>query len=155
MENAFSAGAYGISPWGSVQPPVPPGKVYDFGITTSGWARITLQATAGTEVDIRYSEQLNSDGTVASEGANAQTDTYIAKGGGPETDEPKYGWKGYRYIQVWTPSVRRSADRLYRRHRGAHRPGRRRELHQFEQPVEHDARGDGQHDPEQSVLLRQ
>ncbi len=103
-ENAFSTGAYGISPWGSVQPPVPPGKVYDFGITTSGWARITLQATAGTEVDIRYSEQLNSDGTVASEGANAQTDTYIAKGGGPETYEPKYGWKGYRYIQVWTPS---------------------------------------------------
>jgi Bacterial alpha-L-rhamnosidase 6 hairpin glycosidase domain/Alpha-L-rhamnosidase N-terminal domain/Bacterial alpha-L-rhamnosidase concanavalin-like domain/Bacterial alpha-L-rhamnosidase C-terminal domain len=97
--------AYGSGPWGSgIQAPVPAGKVYDFGITTSGWARIRLQATAGTEVDIRYSEQLNSDGTVASEGANAQTDTYIAKGGDPETYEPKYGWKGYRYIQVWTPS---------------------------------------------------
>lgn len=96
---------YGSGPWGNgVQAPVPAGKVYDFGITTSGWARITMQGTAGTEVDIRYSEKLNSDGTVEGEGANAQTDTYILKGGGPETYEPKYGWKGYRYIQVWTPS---------------------------------------------------
>ena len=61
-----------------------------------------MEGTAGTEVDIRYSEKLNSDGTVNNEGANAQTDTYIVKGGGPETYEPKYGWKGYRYIQVWT-----------------------------------------------------
>jgi hypothetical protein len=96
---------YGSGPWGSgIQAPLPAGKVYDFGITTSGWARITMEATAGTEVDIRYSEKLNSDGTVDNEGANAQTDTYILKGGGPETYEPKYGWKGYRYIQVWTPS---------------------------------------------------
>jgi hypothetical protein len=96
---------YGSGPWGSgIQTPLAAGKVYDFGITTSGWARITMQGSAGTEVDIRYSEKLNSDGTVDSEGGNAQTDTYILKGGGPETYEPKYGWKGYRYIQVWVPS---------------------------------------------------
>ncbi len=101
-------GAYGISPWGTgIQDPAGPSKVYDFGITTSGWTRITMQGTAGTEVQIKYSEQLNSDGTVQNEGngSTGQTDTYILKGGGPETYEPKYGWKGYRYVEVTTSSA--------------------------------------------------
>ena len=62
-------GAYGIGPWDtSIQTPARPSKVYDFGITTSGWAKITMQGTAGTQVDIRYSEKLNSDGTVRERG---------------------------------------------------------------------------------------
>jgi len=73
-------------------------KVYDFGITTSGWARITLRGQAGTTVSIRYAERLNADGTAEDE--NGQTDTYILKGGAPETYEPSWGWKGYRYVQV-------------------------------------------------------
>ena len=66
-----------------------------------------MQGTAGTEVDIEYSEQLNADGTVQSEGNGSagQTDTYILKGGGPETYEPKYGWKGYRYVEVTTSAA--------------------------------------------------
>jgi alpha-L-rhamnosidase len=98
-------GGYGISPWGTnIQNPAGPSKVYDFGITTSGWTRITMQGTAGTEVQIEYSEKLNPDGTVQSEGNGSvgQTDNYILKGGGPETYEPKYGWKGYRYVEVTT-----------------------------------------------------
>ncbi|MDX6395353.1 MAG: alpha-L-rhamnosidase, partial [Streptosporangiaceae bacterium] len=101
-------GAYGIAPWNTgIQNPAGPSTVYDFGITTSGWARITLQGTAGTEVQIEYSEQLNPDGTVQSEGNGSagQTDTYILKGGGPETYEPKYGWKGYRYVEATTSSA--------------------------------------------------
>src|SRR6185437_1913162 len=96
-------GAYGVSPWGTgVQDPAGPSKVYDFGITTSGWTRVTMQGTAGTQVHVEYSEQLNPDGTVQSEGNGSagQTDTYILKGGGPETYEPKYSWKGYRYVEV-------------------------------------------------------
>ena len=100
---AIVQGAYGISPWGTgIQTPPGPSKVYDFGITTSGWTRITMQGAAGTQVQIRYSEKLNPDGTVESEGGGGQTDTYILKGGGPDTYEPKYGWKGYRYVQVST-----------------------------------------------------
>jgi alpha-L-rhamnosidase len=98
-------GGYGISPWGTgIQDPAGPSKVYDFGITTSGWTRITMQGTASSEVQIKYSERLNPDGTVQSEGNGSagQTDTYILKGGGPETYEPKYGWKGYRYVEVTT-----------------------------------------------------
>jgi alpha-L-rhamnosidase len=84
----------------AVTQPQPGVKVYDFGITTSGWARIMMQGTAGTSVRISYSEKLNSDGTAASEAG--QTDTYIMKGGGAETYEPSWGWKGYRYVQVST-----------------------------------------------------
>ena len=94
-------GPYGMAPWGTgIQNPSGPSKVYDFGITTSGWARITMRGTAGTQIQVTYSEQLNPDGTVQREGGNNQTDTYILKGNGPETYEPKYGWKGYRYVQV-------------------------------------------------------
>nr|WP_166682615.1 family 78 glycoside hydrolase catalytic domain [Streptomyces sp. 846.5] len=75
-------------------------KVYDFGITTSGWARIAMLGPAGTSVSIRYAEKLNADGTAEDEAG--QTDTYIMKGGGPETYEPSWGWKGYRYVQVST-----------------------------------------------------
>jgi len=102
---ATVTGPYGIPPWGTgIQNPAPPAKVYDFGITTSGWARITMEGTAGQQVDIAYSEKLNPDGTIQGEGENNQTDTYIFKGTGPETYQPKYGWKGYRYVQVWAPS---------------------------------------------------
>jgi alpha-L-rhamnosidase len=100
---AIVQAAYGGGPWGAnVQNPPGPGKVYDFGLITSGWAQVTMQGAAGTQVQIQYSEQLNPDGTVQNEGGGNQTDTYILKGGDPETYEPKYGWKGYRYIQVST-----------------------------------------------------
>jgi len=94
---------YGSGPWGTnIQTPPGPSTVYDFGLITSGWARITLEGAAGTQVQIQYSEQLNPDGTAQNEGGGNQTDTYILKGGGPETYEPKYGWKGYQYVQVST-----------------------------------------------------
>jgi hypothetical protein len=90
----------------TVTHPLPDTNVYDFGITTSGWTRISMQGPAGTTVDIIYSEKLNSDGTVQSEGNGSygQVDTYTLRGGAPETYEPKYGWKGYRYVEVTTDS---------------------------------------------------
>jgi alpha-L-rhamnosidase len=89
-----------------VTEPLPDTTVYDFGITTSGWTRITMQGAPGTAVAIVYSEKLNSDGTVQSEGNGqaGQVDSYTLKGGGPQTYEPKYGWKGYRYVEVTTNS---------------------------------------------------
>jgi alpha-L-rhamnosidase len=88
----------------SVTGPRPDAKVYDFRITTSGWARITMQGRAGATVYIEYSERLNADGTVQIEGSGStgQTDAYTFKGRGPETYAPKFGWKGYRYIEVTT-----------------------------------------------------
>lgn len=84
----------------AVTQPKPGVKVYDFGITTSGWSRITMLGSSGTSVSIRYSEKINPDGTLPDEAG--QTDTYIMKGGTAETYQPSWGWKGYRYVQVST-----------------------------------------------------
>jgi alpha-L-rhamnosidase len=96
---------------GTVKPvkvtePIADTTVNDFGITTSGWTRITMRGTPGTSVAIEYSEKLNSDGTVQAEGNGqaGQTDSYTFKGSGPVTFEPRYGWKGYRYVEVTTNS---------------------------------------------------
>ena len=96
---------------GTVKPvkvtePIPDTNVYDFGITTSGWTRITMQGVPGTSVAIAYSEKLNPDGTVQAEGNGqaGQVDSYTFKGSGPVTFEPRYGWKGYRYVEVTTNS---------------------------------------------------
>ncbi len=96
---------------GTVKPvkvtqPIADTNVYDFGITTSGWTRITMQGVRGTTVAIAYSEKLNSDGTVQGEGNGqaGQVDSYTFSGSGPVTFEPQYGWKGYRYVEVTTNS---------------------------------------------------
>jgi alpha-L-rhamnosidase len=96
---------------GTVKPvkvtqPIADTNVYDFGITTSGWTRLTMQGVPGTTVAIAYSEQLNSDGTVQAEGNGqaGQVDSYTFTGSGPVTFEPQYGWKGYRYVEVTTNS---------------------------------------------------
>jgi alpha-L-rhamnosidase len=90
----------------SVAEPIADTAVYTFPITTSGWTRITMQGAPGTAVAIEYSEKLNADGTVASEGngSSGQTDTYVLGGSGPETYEPQFGWKGYEYVEVTTNS---------------------------------------------------
>ena len=96
---------------GTVRPvkvtqPIADTSVYDFGITTSGWTRITMQGVPGTTVAIAYSEKLNSDGTVQAEGNGqaGQVDSYTFRSGAPVTFEPEYGWKGYRYVEVTTNS---------------------------------------------------
>ena len=89
-----------------VTEPIADTRVYQFPITTSGWTRITMRGAPGTAVAVVYSEKLNPDGTAETEGnANAgQVDSYVLKGGGQETFEPKYGWKGYEYVEVTTNS---------------------------------------------------
>lgn len=82
----------------AVTEPQPGIKVYDVGVVTAGWARLVFRGSPGTTVSIQYSEKLNADGTVVSQGG--QADSYILKGGGPETYEPSYGYKGYQYVQV-------------------------------------------------------
>ncbi len=80
----------------------------------AGWAALTFKnASAGDQIMIVYSEKLNSDGSVqklgGSDGVSASwwperynmSDIYIAKGGESETYEPKFSYKGFRYIQIY------------------------------------------------------
>jgi alpha-L-rhamnosidase len=89
----------------------------------SGLVRFRVEAAAGTRIGLRYGELLHADGTlnpmtsvcgqikgkrkdgtpVGGPGAPEiawQEDTYVAKGGGPETYVPRFTWHTFRYVEV-------------------------------------------------------
>jgi alpha-L-rhamnosidase len=78
--------------------------VADMGRTMAGWTRLTVTAPAGTVVRLQHGEQLNSDGSVR--GGNGlvpgrhQLDEYVCAGTGVEVWEPRFSYKGFRYVQV-------------------------------------------------------
>jgi alpha-L-rhamnosidase len=78
--------------------------VADMGRTMAGWTRLTVTAPAGTLVRLQHGEKLNPDGTV--QGGNGhvpgrhQLDEYICAGTGREAWEPRFSYKGFRYVQV-------------------------------------------------------
>ncbi|MGB9746547.1 MAG: family 78 glycoside hydrolase catalytic domain [Bacteroidales bacterium] len=76
--------------------------VFDFGQNMVGWARLSVQAPAGTVIEMRFAELLHDDGTVAQENLRQAkaTDRYICKGQGTETWEPMFTYHGFRYVQV-------------------------------------------------------
>ncbi|MCR3751879.1 glycoside hydrolase family 78 protein [Lentzea californiensis] len=78
--------------------------VADMGRTMSGWTQLTVTAPAGTTVRLKHGETLNSDGSVRMEnghvsGGRIQLDEYVCAGG-TETWEPKFSYKGFRYVEV-------------------------------------------------------
>ncbi|MDW5597441.1 family 78 glycoside hydrolase catalytic domain [Conexibacter stalactiti] len=81
-------------------------QVYDFGTMTAGWTRIRVKGAAGTTVRLLHGERLNADGTVAGRGnihgepQLAQVNSYVLKGSGTETWEPRFSYQGFRYVEV-------------------------------------------------------
>ncbi|MCI8497616.1 MAG: family 78 glycoside hydrolase catalytic domain, partial [Clostridiales bacterium] len=72
-------------------------------VMATGWAKLSFDAPAGTEIAVTYGETLNGGGTlnkVNAWGYNVQSDKYICKGVPGETFEPKFSYKGYEYIQI-------------------------------------------------------
>ena len=74
---------------------------------TTGWAKLTINAPAGTNIVISYGETLNSDGSLKKIDTGnwfpkgyIQQDTYIAKGDPNEFFEPRFSYKGYEFIQI-------------------------------------------------------
>ncbi|WP_329543703.1 glycoside hydrolase family 78 protein [Streptomyces sp. NBC_01356] len=79
--------------------------VVDMGRTLAGWSRLTVRAEAGTTVRLIHGEKLKSDGSVSAETGHVpgrfQTDEYVCAGGGAdEVWEPKFSYKGFRYVQI-------------------------------------------------------
>ena len=77
-------------------------QVFDLGQNIVGWARLTLSAPAGTEIQLRFAEMLNKDGTLFTDNLRSALviDRYTAKGSGPETYEPRFTFHGFRYVEV-------------------------------------------------------
>jgi len=76
--------------------------VYDFGQNFTGWVKISISGPRGTQVKLRYSELINKDGSLktATIRKAEATDTYILKGDGKETYEPRFTYHGFRYVEV-------------------------------------------------------
>ena len=92
----------GERPTLAITQPKPGVYVFDLGQNFAGYARLKVHAPAGTAVALRFAEMLEPDGTVyvkALRSARA-IDTYVCKGGGEETWEPRLTYHGFRYVQV-------------------------------------------------------
>jgi alpha-L-rhamnosidase len=94
--------------------------IFDMGQNFAGCARIKVKGPAGTEIQLRYGELLNEDGTLNDRTTIAchimegwyyqqreghprnarQIDTYIMKGSGEEIYNPRFTFHGFRYIEV-------------------------------------------------------
>jgi alpha-L-rhamnosidase len=88
----------------AVSSPRPGTWVFDVGVMIAGWARLRVEGVAGTTVEIRYAERLREDGAVNNDNdiiyEEIQVDRYTLRGNGPECWEPRFSYKGFRYIQL-------------------------------------------------------
>ncbi|VAX20187.1 alpha-L-rhamnosidase [hydrothermal vent metagenome] len=85
-----------------VMKPKPEVLVYDMGQNFAGWAKITVRGKRGTKLHLQFAEDINEDGTIditSNEHAKAEA-TYILKGNGSETYEPRFTFYGYKYVEV-------------------------------------------------------
>ncbi|MGQ4380329.1 alpha-L-rhamnosidase [Streptomyces sp. SAS_267] len=108
----------GERPAEKVTEPAPGVHVFDLGQNMVGSVRLRVSGEAGTTVRMRHAEVLNPDGTLytANLRSAAATDTYILKGGGEETYEPRFTFHGFRYVEVTgfpgTPSAQAVTGRV-------------------------------------------
>lgn len=75
------------------------GSLYTFTLpeTVSGWCSLNVKGNNGDTVKLRF---------VSEEGLDyGQIDTYILKGGGTETYEPRFTWHTFRKIEVITNGI--------------------------------------------------
>lgn len=85
--------------------PKPGVWIADFGRTTAGWTKLRVTAPAGTTISLTHGEWLLADGTVFAKNRHVyserfQRDEYIASGNGVEEWEPRFSYKGFRYVQL-------------------------------------------------------
>ena len=76
--------------------------IFDLGQNIVGWCRLHVSGPAGTRVRLRHAETLKPDGSLymANLRGAEVTDGYTLKGGGPETWEPRFTSRGFRYVEV-------------------------------------------------------
>lgn len=74
----------------------------DMGQNMTGWLELKAQGKRGTKITLRFAETIGADGrlkTVNLRSAEA-ADTYILKGQGLETWEPRFVTHGFRYVEI-------------------------------------------------------
>jgi alpha-L-rhamnosidase len=87
----------------AITQPQPGLYVLNFGQNIAGWVRLQVtNQPAGRRIVMRFGEWLNPDGTVFRDNLRSARamDTYICKGGGVETWEPRFTYHGFQYMEV-------------------------------------------------------
>lgn len=79
--------------------------VYDFGRILSGWTELSVTGPSGATVSLVASERIDEQTgeVIPASGlidAQLQTDRYTLAGAGRETWSPRFGYRGFRYVQV-------------------------------------------------------
>lgn len=76
--------------------------VFDMGSNIAGWARLKVTGKAGEKIVLRFGERVNEDGSIYTENLRRAraTDTYICRGEGEETWEPRFTFHGFQYVEV-------------------------------------------------------
>jgi alpha-L-rhamnosidase len=87
----------------TITQPQPGLYVFNFGQNIAGWAALRVSnQPAGRRIVLRFGERLNSDGTVFRDNLTTALamDTYICKGGGLETWQPRFTYHGFQYVEA-------------------------------------------------------
>jgi len=76
--------------------------LYDLGQNMVGWARLKVKAAAGQEIQLRFAEMLEPDGTIHTRNLRSAKATarYLAGGTGVEIWEPRFSFFGFRYVEL-------------------------------------------------------
>ena len=75
--------------------------IYDLGQNMSGIPKITVQGKKGDTLKIYTAELLNEDGSINQKATGSPSYyTYVLKGGGIESWQPKFTYYGFRYVQI-------------------------------------------------------
>ena len=76
--------------------------IFDMGQNMVGWVELRVKGKRGDKVTMRFAERLNDDGTLFLDNIRGAevTDTYILKGEGEETWQPRFTYHGFRYVEM-------------------------------------------------------
>lgn len=78
--------------------------IYDFGSIFAGRLHLKVNGPSGQTISMIQHEKLRPDGTVLSASGlvdtQLQTDQYTLAGDGPEDWTPRFGYRGFRYVEV-------------------------------------------------------
>jgi len=86
----------------SMNEPKPGVYVYDFGQNFSGVEHIKVSGARDTDVQVRFAEIVNADGTIYTDNLRTAkaTDHFILSGNGVDEFTPQFTFHGFRYLEI-------------------------------------------------------
>lgn len=91
----------------TITPVAVDGDTYDFGINTSGWAKIIVTGEKGQEIKLKYLEGLDADSdkhinryNIREDNPLKHEDVFICSGRQKEMFRPSFCYHGFRYVKV-------------------------------------------------------